>query len=295
MLRFVALVTALVVTPAVADTPKKEPTLPPPPLPKVGDDVRAQRPDVAPWPKLDWLYEAPNPRDSAGKVIVHWFCSPKVQACSDDLARIVTLKENGNAYVIAYINGTKSEAQKLDPIRGSEGVGAGTVAYGKGVAALMKGFGIAPGPASFVEDVEGKVGFVATTSGPDLLDARDQNVAALIAATKAFTSTADNPKGVKPGDKFQLVLAIKLASWLHYDSKSPNEFKLTAPPDIKCDATTLKTEQLTFDAQTLTATVNCTAPKGIYEARGEIRFSYATATGATGIGNESAKWKFEVK
>jgi hypothetical protein len=63
--------------------------------------------------------------DAAGKVVVHWFCAPKVAACTDDLARITTLKENSNrVYVIAYINGTKRDAQKLDPIRESEASGA---------------------------------------------------------------------------------------------------------------------------------------------------------------------------
>ena len=90
-------------------------------------------------------------------------------------------------------------------------------------------------------------------------------------------------------------MTIKLASWLKYSTKQPTEFKLTAPPDFRCDAKELKADQLKVTEQTLTATVTCSAPKGIYEARGELRFGYETATGAAGLGTEGAKWKFEVK
>jgi len=288
---YLALVTVVIAaSPAVADTPKKAPPLPPPPLPKVGDSFR----DHTAWPALDYLYEAPSATDAAGKVIIHWFCSPKTQACIDDLARVVTLKENTSVYVIAYINGTKAEAQKLDPIRGSEGVGRGTVAYGKGVTTLMKGFSIIPGPMSIIEDGEGKVAFEATSGDPSQLDARDAKVGDLQKSMKTFTSTSDGPKApIKAGDKFQLSLTIKLASYLAY-TKGAADFKLTAPSDIKCDTTALKREQLKIEGGVMTATVNCSATKGVYEARGDIRFEYTTTTGGTGIGNETTKWKFTV-
>jgi len=236
----------------------------------------------------------PAPNDAAGKVVIHWFCAPKIQACTDDLARIVTLKENGRAYIIAYINGTKAQAQKLDPIRESEGVGRGTVAFGRGATRLMKDLGIT-GPASIVVDVGGKVQLVTTGATPADLDARDAKVNAAIGAIKEYVATPDGPKLVKSGDKFQLTITIKLASWLKYSDKTPMGLELTAPPDIKCDATKLRGDQLKVADKQLTATVTCSGPKGIYAARGELRFGYDAPGGGTGIGAESAEWKFEIK
>ena len=96
---------------------------------KRGPDIHVQ-PD---WPKLQWSYNAPNASDAAGKVIVHWFCTPKVAACIDDLARIVTLRETDNVYIVAYINGTQRDSKKLDPIRESEGVAGFPATAGVGV------------------------------------------------------------------------------------------------------------------------------------------------------------------
>jgi len=274
---------------ALADTAKG----PAPEVPKVGDTLGVQ--GAAPWPKLEWLYDVPSARDAAGKVIVHWFCTPKTQQCTDDLARLVTLREGGHTYVVAYINGTKTDAKKLDPIRESEGVGHGTVAFGKNVATLMKAFSAGAGPMSVVVDLDGKVTFVAPNGSPETLDARDAKVNALIGAIKEFTSSSDAPKTAEAGEKFPLTLTIKLASWLTYSKNTPAEFKVSVPPDFKCDATTLTGDQLKIANNVLTATVNCTAPRGIYEARGDIRFGYASPTGATGFGNDGAKWRVEVK
>src|SRR3954451_10716239 len=102
-------------------------------MPKVGDSLTLTSFGD---PKLQWSYNAPNPNDAAGRVVIHWFCTPKVAACVDDLARIVTLREAGGVYVIAYINGSQRDAKKLDPIRESEGVGGGTVASGPSVKKL---------------------------------------------------------------------------------------------------------------------------------------------------------------
>jgi hypothetical protein len=272
--------------------PGKPPPPPPAMLPVVGDSLDLT--GTPSWPKLDWLYDVPAPGDAAGKVVIHWFCAPKVAACSDDLARIVTLKENGRVYVIAYINGTKAQAQKLDPIRESEGVGRGTLAYGRGATKLMKELGLT-GPASIVVDLDGKVQMVTTGPSPGELDARDAKANAAIAAIKEYVSMPDGPTQAKAGDKFQLSIAIKLAAWLKYSDKSPMEMAVTVPPDIKCDATTLKSEQIKVVDKLLTATVTCSGPRGIYEARGELRFGYDAPGGGTGIGAESARWKFEIK
>lgn len=275
-----------------APRPAKAPPPPPAVLPAVGDSLELT--GTASWPKLDWLYDVPSLRDAAGKVVIHWFCAPRVAACTDDLARVVTLKEAGRAYVIAYINGTKAQARKLDPIRESEGVGRGTVAFGRGATRLMKDLGLT-GPASIVVDVDGKVQLVATGATPADLDERDAKVAAAAAAIKEYVSTSEGPKEVKAGDKFQLAIAIKLAAWLTYSGKTPMEMALTLPPDIKCDATTLKGDQIKVADRLLTAAVTCSGPRGIYEARGELRFGYDAPGGGTGIGAESARWKFEIK
>jgi hypothetical protein len=261
-------------------------------LPAVGDALAIT--GTAAWPRLDWLYDVPAPNDAAGKVGIHWFCAPRVPACTDDLARIVTIKENGRAYVIAYINGSRAQARKLDPIRESEGVGRGTVAFGRGATRLMKQLGIT-GPASIVVDVDGKVVHATTSGAPADLDARDAKVAAAIGAIKEYVASSEGPTQAKPGEKFALSMSVKLASWLGYSTKSPTQLTVTVPPDFKCDATTLTGDQIKLVDKQLTATVTCSGPRGIYEARGELRFGYDAPGGATGIGAESAKWKFEIK
>jgi hypothetical protein len=229
-------------------------------------------------------------------VTIHWFCGPKVKTCTDDLARIVTIKENGRAYIVAHINGSKTDAKKLDPIRESEGVGQGSVAFGAGVTKMMKQMGIT-GPVSIVVGVDGKVAMVSNSAAPADLDARDKKVADLIAAIKTYALTiGDTPKDVKPGDKFTLSMSVKLSPWLVYSAKStPSVFKATVPPDFKCDNKELRGDQLKVDGLTMTAAITCTAPKGIYEARGELTWGFETPGSAAGLGTEGAKWKFEVK
>jgi hypothetical protein len=190
--------------------------------------------------------------------------------------------------------GTKPQAKKLDPIRESEGVGRGTVAFGRGATKLMKDLGVT-GPASIVVNVDGKVQLVTTGATPADLDARDAKVKAAVAAIKEYVSTPDGPKTAKPGDKFALSMSIKLASWLAHSDKTPRELKITVPPDIKCDATQLKGDQIKVADKLLTATVTCSGPRGIYEARGELRFGYDAPGGGTGVGAESTDWKFEIK
>src|SRR3954462_2910521 len=150
------------------------------------------------WPKLDWLYDVPAPSDAAGKIVIHWFCAPKIAACPDDLARIVTLKEGGKVYIVAYINGTKAQAQKLDPIRDSEGVGRGTLAYGRGATKLMRDLGLT-GPASLVVGVDGKILAVTSGPAPGDLDGCGAKVTAALAAIKDYVSSSDGPTVVKPG------------------------------------------------------------------------------------------------
>jgi hypothetical protein len=284
---------ALVVltAPAVADPTPVAAAVPT--MPKVGEPFPIDAPST--WKQVSWLYDAPAQADAAGKVIVHWFCTASVKACSADLTRILTLRDVGRVYIVAYVNGGQSDAKKLDPIRESEGVGRGTVAYGAGVTKAMKAMGIAAGPESIVVDVDGKVKTITTTGDASELDARDQLVGQLQSAIKEYTSSQDGPKTAKVGDKFQLTFKVQLASWLAYDRSTPTQFDLSAPKDIKCDQMTLKGDQLKIDDHTLTATVTCSATRGIYEAQGKIRFGYTTPAGGTGLGDDGATWKFEIK
>jgi len=262
-------------------------------LPKAGDALPLG--GDASWPKLTWTYNAPSDSDAAGKVIIHWFCSPKGKGCADDLARLVTLRENGGVYIVAYIDGSMREAKKLDPIRESEGVGRGTMATGAGVKKLFKQLGITKGPASIVVDVDGKVKVVASSGDINELDSRDTMIKSLIDAIKPYTTSNEGPKTPKPNEKFSFTFKVQLANWLAYSKKTPMEFSIAAAKELKCDATALKGEQLKIDGRTLTATVTCTAPRGVYQVRGDIRFGYDNPDRTTGLGNDGATWKFEVK
>ena len=77
--------------PAASAKPGKAPPLPPAVLPTVGTPLDLT--GTPSWPKLDWLYDVPAPNDAAGKVVIHWFCAPRVQVCPDDLARVVTVTQ----------------------------------------------------------------------------------------------------------------------------------------------------------------------------------------------------------
>jgi hypothetical protein len=244
--------------------------------------------------KMQWTYNAPNQSDAAGRVVIHWFCTPKVAACADDLARLVTLREAGGVYIIAYINGSQRDAKKLDPIRESEGVGRGTLATGPSVKKLFKSLGIAKGPASIVVDVDGKVRTVAVSGDINELDSRDTIIKSLVDSVKPFTTSNQAPKTARAGEKIPFTFTIQLASWLTYSQKTPMEFTLQVAKEVKCDATKLTREQMKITDKTLTATITCTAPRGSYQARGEIRFGYDSPTGAAGLGNDGATWKFDV-
>lgn len=282
---------ALASAPAGAQQPKPGDAIA---LPSVGEALPLGGGPT--WPqKLEWLYDVPSPSDATGKIVLYWFCAPKLAACTDDLARVVTLKENARVYVVAYINGTKAEAKKLDPIRETEGVGRGTVAFGKQVTALMKRMSIT-GPASIVVGVDGKVALATTGSSPAELDARDAKVTSLSSAIRDYWSTAEGPKVVKPDDKFRLTMTVKLAPWLRFSKRTGAEFKLTSPPDIKCDNTTLRGDQLKIVDQAMVAPLLCSGPKGSYEMRGTITFGYDNPVGGGGgMGNETQSWKFEIK
>jgi hypothetical protein len=189
-----------------------------------------------PWPTLKtWLEGGPSSVDTAGKVVVHWFCKPKSEACKDDLARVFNMREQSTSiYVIAYVAGSKRDAGKLDPVRGE--VGAGAVAYGKPVMQLVKKLGFASMPVSIVVGVDGKVALVTTTADLDQLDARDAKVAELVKGVTEFKTTQTGPTTpIKPGDKFELGIDVSLASWLTWNNMLPEVFltTLAARPHLR--------------------------------------------------------------
>lgn len=251
-----------------------------------------------PWPTLrDWLEGAPTTADTAGKIVIHWFCKPKSDPCKDDLARIFNMREQGTSvYVIAYIAGGKRDAKKLDPVRGE--VGAGAVAYGKQVNALVKKLGFtAAMPVSIVVDTDGKVALVTTTGDLDQLDARDAKVSALVKAVQEFTTRTIGPTApVKPGTKFDVSVEVTVANWLTFNAMVPEVFIPTFPPDVTCDAPMKRGKDVTVSGRTLTAKFTCqSAVKGAYELRASLRFGYDTPNKATGVGEETVSWKFEIK
>ena len=251
------------------------------------------------WPALkdrDWLDGAPSHVDTAGKVVVHWFCKPKLDACKDDLARIYNMREQGSVYVIAYVAGTRRDAKKLDPVRGE--IGAGAVAFGKPVTSLVKRLGFAAAqPVSIVVDTDGKVALVTTTADLDQLDARDARVAALVKAVHEFTTSTTGPTApIKPGAKFEVAVEVQLAGWLAFNAMVPEVFLATLPPDVTCDAKMKRGKELTVVDRKLTARFTCaSAVKGAYELRSTLRFGYDAPNKATGIGEDTVGWKFEVK
>jgi hypothetical protein len=261
-------------------------------LPGLGDTLPLT--GTGEWPKQQWSYGAPSGNDAAGRVVVHWFCTPKLSGCHDDLARIVTLRESGGVYVVAYINGSARDAKKLDPIRESEGVGRGTLATGAGVAKLFKQLGIAKGPWSIVVDVDGKVKAITTSADLNELDARDKLVKSLVEAIKPYTTSHAGPRGGKVGDKLTFQFQVQLASWLTFSKQTPMEFALTAPKDLRCETTKLEADKLQISGRTLTAKITCTAARGSYQIRGDLRFGYESPNGTTGLGTDGATWKFEI-
>ena len=90
-------------------------------------------------------------------------------------------------------------------------------------------------------------------------------------------------------------MKINLSNWLTYSTSQPRTFNITVPKDIKCDAVSLKGDQLKIDGHTLTAAVSCSGPRDNYEARGALRFGYDAPSGP-GFGNvDGIVWKFEIK
>jgi hypothetical protein len=289
-MRSIPILFALLVSASAVADPVKAPA---PVLPKVGDTLNPG--GAVDWPKLTWMYDAPSSNDAAGKVVIHWFCDPKGTACSDDLARLVTLRDTGKVYIVAYINASsQAAAKKLDPIRESEGVGKGTLAFGTGAMKLIKQLGLGTNPTSLVVDQTGKVQMVSMTGDAQALDARDAKVNDLAKQIRDFTTAKDGPTTVKAGDKFTLSFKVSLATWLNFNGQETT-FDLTAPKDIKCDSVSLHGDQLKVDGKNMTASVTCSGPRGIYEVAGKIRFGYDGPSKTAGFGDDYTKWKFEIK
>ena len=155
--------TAAVAGPAAGPTPQ---------LPKVGDTITA-----AGWPTQTWMYDAPSANDAAGKITIIWSAIRKARRAPTISRASSRCADTGKVYIVAYINAaTSAQAKKLDPIRDSEGVGKGTVAFGKGAMTLTKQLGLGTNPTSLVVDASGKVQLVSLTGDAQALDARDAKV-----------------------------------------------------------------------------------------------------------------------
>ncbi|MEZ4364537.1 MAG: hypothetical protein R3B48_30450 [Kofleriaceae bacterium] len=256
--------------------------------PKVGDPLA--------WPSLKaWLEDPPVVNDAAGKVVVHWFCAPRVPACRDDLARLVALREAGKIYIIGYINGGKRDAMKLDPVRSE--IAAGAVSYGRPVGKLMKELGLGTGPAAIITNVDGKIAHVQLAGDPDQLDARDAKVNELVAAIKEFSVKPSGPSGtLKVGDRFEFKIEIDLAPWLSFNAAAPTELELTLPTEFKCDASRISGDKIKIEGRHLTAAIGCSSShRGSYEVRAEYRFGYVNPRGTQALGADGTRWKFEIK
>ena len=137
---------------------------------------------------------------------------------------------------------------------------------------------------------------VAPSTDPEFLDKRDAKVKELIAAIKEYSSSSKGPSQVKVGEKFSLDVSITLASWLTTSTKSPLEFTLTAPANISCTSTKLGSKDVKMDARSISASFSCTAGKsGSYEMSAALRFGFETPAKATGVGSDSARFKFTAK
>ena len=259
-------------------------------VPKVGEPFA--------WPTIrrGWVDDPPNASEAAGRVVIHWFCSVKAAVCRDDLARLVNLRENNSkVYVIAYISDAKNRrsAQRLDPIREEPGTGA--VAYGKEVDRLAPSLGL-PAGGTIVVDVDGRAALVGPSTDPDTLDKRDAKVRALADAIREYKLSRSGPSSVKVGDRFSLEVKVELATWLSYDRKAPFQFVLNAPGTINCTSTKLGINDVRIDGRIVTGAFSCTATKsGNYELTASLRFGFGAATRGTGVGSDSARWKFQAK
>jgi len=104
------------------------------------------------------------------------------------------------------------------------------------------------------------------------------------------------PSRSRPGDKFALSLSIKLRELAQYSDTTPRELRLITPPDIKCDATNLRGDQIKAADRLLTATVMCSGPKG--KLRGAAPSCGSATThraAAPALAPRTAGWKFEIK
>jgi len=252
-------------------------------LPETGDEVGVA--GAAKWPRLaEWLHGAPSTNDADGKIVVHWFCAA-TKPCREDLARVRKLARNDHVYVVAHVAGKKSDAKKLDPIRGG---GHGTVSYGATTIKLAKALKLA-GPTTIVVDRDGKAALVATGAGER--DARDAKVGELTADIKDYVVSSTTNDA---GDKRELVMTVELANGLSYSDKQPAKLTLEPVNGLSCDATELAGDRLHITGKTLTATITCSGEPGEHAVAGELAFGYETTGGSARHGSERAEWKVEV-
>ena len=243
-------------------------------------------------PKVGDTPERPDP-SADGSVVIHWFCTPKLSACVDDLARIVRFREAGDVYVVWHLNAPLREAKEMIPP--AAGVATGRIDAGPDVQQLFKRLRIANGPASVVVDLDGTIKAVTSSADVKELDSRDAIIRNLVANAKPYTITKLGPTSGKAGAKLAFTVQVQLGRWTRgFNVAGITFFKFQPARGMTCDEMELNRDQLKFADKTLTATVTCTAPKGSYEASGKIHFEYRPwdATGA--FADDRVDWTFGV-
>lgn len=241
------------------------------------------------WPQVSkWLDEPADADDAKGNVVVHWFCSA-TDACKTDFARLYHLQQTVKVYVIAYIDGTKAHAKRLNPAMEQPEVGA--TALGPEAKALAKRYGFGKGPGAIVADHHGVVALLAGGSDAEL-DARDNKIKELSAAIADYQLIAKGPAAVKIGLPFELTLDLQLSSWAMWQADHNLALSLAGPSNIACDPPAKI--RVTRSGLQLRAQISCrVAEIGAYKIDGDVKFSYKTNAAAR-VGAGSVHWTVNI-
>ena len=139
---------------------------------------------------------------------------------------------------------------------------------------------------------------VTTTTLPSVSTTIETGIAAPkpIFFTSVVTPLPNATAPIKPGVKFDVGVEVQIANWLAFNTMVPEVFIPTLPPDVTCDSKMKRGKDVTVTGRTLAAKFTCsTTVKGAYELRASLRFGYDAPNKATGVGEDTVSWKFEVK
>ena len=265
---------------------------PPSEMPAAGDTLPLS-PDY--WGKQKWLYDAPSENDAAGKVVIHWFCPPKVQACTDDLARIITLRDNGKVYIVAYIDGNASlrEEARSDPRERGRRQGHGRVRPGRHQADEEARREARP-------DVDRRPTSTARsswsrpTATPPRSTRATRRSTRSIGAIKEFTTSHEGPATVKAGDKFTLAFKVQLAQLAEVLAEARRRSS-TSRSRRTSSATRRRSRATSSRSRADADRARSTAPRPTASTRRAARSGSATTSpgGSRASATDGANWKFE--